>query len=141
VACAGDRRTWRSADPFHIAIKTGLALRLTLQQPLRQTEAASRLIADLLGVRIRIPDRTTFSRPGGGLRMLPKRVMRDVPLPAFANSAFRHVGYRTVRTLRSDRNEQRHRLLRGRVEVLRDVLRRHRPAKKKALDFLTVIPS
>ena len=50
-----------------LAIETGLALRLVLHQPLRQTEGALRSIADLLGVEIRIPDHTTFSRRGGGL--------------------------------------------------------------------------
>ena len=51
-----------------IAIETGLALRLVLHQPLRQTEGALRSIADLLGVRIRIPDHTTFSRRSRGLK-------------------------------------------------------------------------
>jgi hypothetical protein len=36
-----------------IAIETGLALRLVLHQPLRQTEGALRSIADLLGVDIK----------------------------------------------------------------------------------------
>jgi hypothetical protein len=53
-----------------IAIETGLALRLVLHQPLRQTEGALRSIASLLGVQIRILDHmTTFSRRGGGLRV------------------------------------------------------------------------
>jgi hypothetical protein len=63
-----------------IAIETGLALRLVLHQPLRQTEGALRSIADLLGVQIRIPDHTTFSRRGGGLKVLPQRVERNEPL-------------------------------------------------------------
>jgi len=46
----------------NIAIKTGLALRRVLHQPLRQTERALRSIAELLCVPIRIPDQTTSSR-------------------------------------------------------------------------------
>src|ERR1700684_150736 len=63
-----------------IAIETGLALRLVLHQRLRQTEGALRSIADLLGVQIRIPDHTTLSLRGGGLKVLPQRVERNEPL-------------------------------------------------------------
>jgi hypothetical protein len=54
----------RGGQPVYsdLAIETGLALRLVLHQPLRQTEGALRSIADLLDVEIRIPDHTTFSR-------------------------------------------------------------------------------
>ena len=69
-----------------IAIETGLALRLVLHQPLRQTEGALRSIADLLGVRIRIPDHTTFSRRGGGLKVFPQRIERDEPLHLLIDS-------------------------------------------------------
>jgi hypothetical protein len=69
-----------------IAIETGLALRLVLHQPLRQTEGALRSIADLLGVQIRIPDHTTFSRRGGGLKVLPQRVERNEPLHLLIDS-------------------------------------------------------
>jgi hypothetical protein len=69
-----------------IAIETGLALRLVLHQPLRQTEGAVRSIADLLGVQIRIPDHTTFSRRGGGLKVLPQRVERNEPLHLLIDS-------------------------------------------------------
>lgn len=69
-----------------LAIETGLALRLVLHQPLRQTEGALRSIADLLGVEIRIPDHTTFSRRGGGLTILPKRIERNEPLHLLVDS-------------------------------------------------------
>ena len=69
-----------------VAIETGLALRLVLHQPLRQTEGALRSIADLLGVDIRIPDHTTFSRRGGGLTILPKRIERGEPLHVLVDS-------------------------------------------------------
>jgi hypothetical protein len=63
-----------------------LALRLVLHQPLRQTEGALRSIADLLGVPIKIPDHTTFSRRGGGLKVLPQRVKRNEPLHLLIDS-------------------------------------------------------
>ena len=69
-----------------IAIETGLALRLVLHQPLRQTEGALRSIVGLLGVDIRIPDHTTFSRRGGGLTILPKRIERGEPLHVLVDS-------------------------------------------------------
>jgi transposase len=69
-----------------IAIETGLALRLVLHQPLRQTEGALRSIAALLGVQIRIPDHTTFSRRGSGLKVLPQRINRNEPLHLLIDS-------------------------------------------------------
>jgi hypothetical protein len=59
---------------------------LMLHQPLRQTEGALRSIADLLGVQIRIPDHTTFSRRGGRLKVLPQRIERDEPLHLLIDS-------------------------------------------------------
>jgi transposase len=78
----------RGGQPIYsdIAIDTGLALRLVLHQPLRQTEGALRSIADLLGVQIKIPDHTTFSRRGGGLTILPVRVERHEPLHVLVDS-------------------------------------------------------
>jgi Transposase DDE domain len=69
-----------------IAIETGLALRLVFHQPLRQTEGMLRSIADALGVEIAIPDHTTLSRRGSGLRILPTRVDRDEPLHLLVDS-------------------------------------------------------
>jgi hypothetical protein len=78
----------RGGQPIYsdIAIETGLELRLVLHQPLRQTEGALRSIADLLGVRIKIPDNTTFSRRGSGLKILPKRVVGEEPLHVLVGS-------------------------------------------------------
>jgi hypothetical protein len=78
----------RGGQPIYsdIAIEIGLALRLVLHQPLRQTEGALRSIAELLGVRIRIPDHTTFSRRSRRLRILPKRIVRDEPLHVLVDS-------------------------------------------------------
>ena len=52
-----------------IAIETCLALRLVFHQLLRQTEGLMQSIANLLGVDIAIPDHTTLSRRGSGLRV------------------------------------------------------------------------
>jgi hypothetical protein len=79
MARTGDRKAGWSGGLRDIAIENGLALRLVLHQPLRQTEGALRSIADLLGVQIRIPDHTMFSRRGGGLKVLPQRVERNEP--------------------------------------------------------------
>jgi hypothetical protein len=78
----------RGGQPVYsdLAIETGLALRLVLHQPLRQTEGALRSIADLLDVEIRIPDHTTFSRRGGGLMISPKRIERNEPLHLLVDS-------------------------------------------------------
>jgi hypothetical protein len=65
----------RGGQPVYsaIAIETSLALRLVFHQPLRQTEGLLRSIADVFGINIAIPDHTTLSRRGGGLR-LPRRI-------------------------------------------------------------------
>jgi len=78
----------RGGQPVYsdLAIETGLALRLVLHQPLRQTEGALRSIADLLGLEIRIPDHATFSRRGRGLIILPERVERNAPLHLLVDS-------------------------------------------------------
>ena len=67
----------RGGQPIYsaIAIETGLALRLVFHQPLRQTEGLLRSIADVLELDIAIPDHTTLSRRGGGLTILPKRLI------------------------------------------------------------------
>jgi Transposase DDE domain len=41
---------------------------------------------DLLGVGLAIPDHTTFSRRGGGLKVLPQRVDRNEPLHVLVDS-------------------------------------------------------
>jgi hypothetical protein len=78
MARAGDRRAGWSGGVRR--------LRLVLDQPLRQTEGALRSMADLLDVQIRIPDHTTFSRRGGGLKVLPQRIDRNEPLHLLIDS-------------------------------------------------------
>jgi hypothetical protein len=45
-----------------------------------------RSIVGLLGLDLPIPDHTTFSRRGGGLRVLPQRVARNEPLHLLVDS-------------------------------------------------------
>ncbi len=72
----------RGGQPIYsdLAIETGLALRLVLHLPLRQTEGALRSIINLLGPSIKVPDHTTFSRRSAGLALLPQRIGRDEPV-------------------------------------------------------------
>src|ERR1700694_4130531 len=69
-----------------LAIETGLALRPFLRLGLRQIEGTLGSIAHLLGVDIKIPDHTTFSRRGEGLTLLKKPVERDEPLHLLIDS-------------------------------------------------------
>src|ERR1700676_2967965 len=69
-----------------LAIETGLALRLVLRLGSRQIEGTLGSIAHLLGVDIRIPDHTTFSRRGDGLTLLKKPVERGEPLHLLIDS-------------------------------------------------------
>jgi transposase len=69
-----------------VAIETGLALRLVFRLGLRQTEGALGSIADLLGVAIRIPDHTTFSRRADGLTILTNPIGRGEPLHLLIDS-------------------------------------------------------
>src|SRR4051812_7867661 len=78
----------RGGQPIYsaLAIETSLALRLVFHLPLRQTEGLLRSIADVLKIDIAIPDHTTLSRRGGGLRILPKRIDRHEPLHLLVDS-------------------------------------------------------
>jgi hypothetical protein len=79
MARAGDRRAGWSGGVRRLRL-------VLLHQPLRQTEGALRSMADLLDVQIRIPDHTTFSRRGGGLKVLPQRIDRNEPLHLLIDS-------------------------------------------------------
>jgi Transposase DDE domain len=69
-----------------LAIETALAMRLVFHQALRQTEGLLRSVASLLGLALPIPDYTTLSRRGGGLRVLPAVVSPDEPLHILVDS-------------------------------------------------------
>ena len=78
----------RGGQPVYsdLAIETGLALRLVLRLGLRQIEGMLGSIAHLLGIDIKIPDHTTFSRRGDGLTILKKPAERDEPLHLLIDS-------------------------------------------------------
>ena len=79
----------RGGQPIYsdLAIETGLALRLVLHLPLRQTEGAMRSIINLLGPSIKVPDHTTFSGRSAGLALLPQqRIGRDEPVHLLIDS-------------------------------------------------------
>ena len=78
----------RGGQPIYsdLAIETGLALRLVLHLPLRQTEGALRSIIGLLKGAIKVPDHTTFSRRSAGLAILPQRIGRDEPVHLLIDS-------------------------------------------------------
>ena len=78
----------RGGQPIYspIAIETGLALRLVVHQPLRQTEGLLRSIADALGIDIAVPDYTTLSCRIGGMTILPKRIDPAEPLHLLVDS-------------------------------------------------------
>jgi hypothetical protein len=78
----------RGGQPVYsdLAIETGLALRLVLRLGLRQIEGTLRSITHLLGVDLRVPDHTTFSRRGDGLTLLTKPVEHNEPLRLLIDS-------------------------------------------------------
>jgi len=78
----------RGGQPVYsdLAIETGLALRLVLHQPLRQTEGRYDQSQTCSVSRSEFPDHTTFSRRGGGLMILPERVERNEPLHLLVDS-------------------------------------------------------
>lgn len=69
-----------------LAIETGLALRLVLKLPLRQTEGALRSMATLLGAAITILDHTTFNRRSDGLAVLSARILPGEPVHLLIDS-------------------------------------------------------
>jgi hypothetical protein len=78
----------RGGQPVYsdLAIETGLALRLVLRLGLRQIEGTLGSIAQILGVEIRIPDHSTFSRRSDGLALLTKPVDRGEPVHLLIDS-------------------------------------------------------
>ena len=64
-----ERRKTRGGQPTYsdLAITVCLTLGLVYKQPLRQTEGFVRSLVKLMGVDIRVPDFSTFSRRGSGL--------------------------------------------------------------------------
>jgi hypothetical protein len=69
AAWRADRRKTRGGQPVYsdLAITTCLTLGIVYKQPLRQTEGFVGSLVKLMGVDIRVPDFSTFSRRGAGL--------------------------------------------------------------------------
>jgi len=59
---------------------------LAFGQPWRQTEGLLRSIVTLLGVRLAIPDHTTFSRRSSGLSLTTPRVRSSEPVHVVIDS-------------------------------------------------------
>jgi len=71
AAWRAERRKMRGGQPVYsdLAIRVCLTLGMVYKQPLRQTEGFVRSLAKLMGVDIRVPDYSTFSRRGTGLTL------------------------------------------------------------------------
>src|SRR3954447_9071152 len=69
-----------------LAIETGHLLRLAFGRPWRQTEGLLRSIAVLLGVRLAVPDHTTFSRRSIGLSLTTPRARSSEPVHVVLDS-------------------------------------------------------
>ena len=69
AAWHAERRKTRGGQPTYsdLAITVCLTLGMVYKQPLRQTEGFVRSLVKLMGVDIRVPDFSTFSRRGSGL--------------------------------------------------------------------------
>lgn len=69
AAWRAERRKTRGGQPIYsdLAITTCLTLGIVYKQPLRQTEGFVRSLVALMGVDIRVPDFSAFSRRGSGL--------------------------------------------------------------------------
>ena len=84
-----ERRKTRGGQPTYsdLAITVCLTLGLVYKQPLRQTEGFARSLVKLMGVDIRVPDFSTFSRRGSGLVLPVKpRAEHDGPVDLVVDS-------------------------------------------------------
>ena len=71
AAWRAERRKTRGGQPVYsdLAITVCLTLGIVYKQPLRQTEGFVRSLVRLMGLDIRVPDYSTFSRRGTGLTL------------------------------------------------------------------------
>src|SRR3954447_9700094 len=70
----------------HLAIETGHLLRLAFGRPWRQTEGLLRSVMTLLGVSLRVPDHTTFSRRSVDLSLPVTQPQTARPVAVFIDS-------------------------------------------------------
>ena len=89
AAWHAERRKTRGGQPTYsdLAITVCLTLGLVYKQPLRQTEGFVRSLVRLMGVDIRVPDFSTFSRRGSRLVLPVKpRAEQDGPIDLVVDS-------------------------------------------------------
>ncbi len=75
-------RPGRPRDYSDVAIETGHLLRLAFGRPWRQTEGLLRSLVTLLGLRVSVPDHTTFSRRSPGLALAAALAQAQASGPA-----------------------------------------------------------
>jgi hypothetical protein len=89
AAWRAERRNVRGGQPVYsdLAITVCLTLGMVYKQPLRQTEGFVRSLVRLVGLDIRVPDYSTFSRRGAGLTLpMKSRAEQDGPIHLVVDS-------------------------------------------------------
>ncbi len=89
AAWRAERRNVRGGQPVYsdLAITVCLTLGMVYKQPLRQTEGFVRSLVRLMGLDIRVPDYSTFSRRGAGLTLpMKSRAEQDGPIHLVVDS-------------------------------------------------------
>ena len=89
AAWRAERRNVRGGQPVYsdLAITVCLTLGMVYKQPLRQTEGFVRSLVRLMGLDIRVPDYSTFSRRCAGLTMpMKSRAEQDGPIHLVVDS-------------------------------------------------------
>lgn len=84
-----ERRKTRGGQPVYsdLAITVCLTLGMVYKQPLRQTEGFVRNLVKLMGVDIRVPDCSTFSRRGSGVTLpIKSKVETNGPIHLVVDS-------------------------------------------------------
>lgn len=85
---AATRRQTRGGQALYsdLAIEICLTLRVVFRLPLRQTQGFTRSIVRLMGLNIAVPDFSTLSRRGKGLRIVRKPRSQDKPITLIVDS-------------------------------------------------------
>ncbi|MEO9778555.1 MAG: IS5 family transposase, partial [Sedimentitalea sp.] len=82
------RRKTRGGQPLYsdLTIEICLTLRVVFRLPLRQTQGFVRSIVKLMDLNITVPDYSTLSRRGKGLKIVPQRQASDEPITLIVDS-------------------------------------------------------
>ena len=82
------RRKTRGGQPLYsdLAIEICLTLRVVFRLPLRQTQGFVRSIVKLMDLDLPVPDYSTLSRRGKGLKILQQRQASDKPITLIVDS-------------------------------------------------------